>query len=160
MAFSSEAKNPASSISVKGFGEDMVIFNKPSKMRKTKASSAVSDMSVDFTFTKYNDSVAVKSTHITSLPLQMDSVTIISDNYLAKYPLEKLFVEPDGNRWKTRLCFYMSRHELIEMVSAEIPPIFTFGQTGNIAYCDMEKQWKMRKEILELMLEIIELNNE
>lgn len=160
MAFSSEAKNPASSISVKGFGEDMVIFNKPSKMRKTKASSALSDMSIDFTFTKYNDSVAVKSTHLTSLPLQMDSVTIKSNNCLMKYPLEKLFVEPDGKRWKTRLCFYMSRHELIEMVLAEIPPIFTFNKNDNIAYCDTEKYWKKRKEILKLMLEIIELNNE
>lgn len=154
------AKDPASWLLMKGFGDETVIFYKPSKMQKVKTSGALSDMSIDFTATTCNDSVAVKTTHFTTQPMQMDSITVTSDNSVRKYPLEKIYAEPDGKRWKTRLCFCISQQELADLVRGDTPAVFTFGEENPPAYSDNAKAWRERKEVIKLMLDILVINHE
>lgn len=154
------AKNPASSLIVKANGNETLIFVKPSRMSKAKDSAAKSDMVFDVTFTSDNDSIAIRSTHITEMPEQFDSVMIESATFVKKYPLEKIFIEPHGNKWKSRLCFYISRHAFIEIVSSVNSPAFSFGSMPPLVYIDKNKSWTERKKIFKLMLDIIEYNNE
>ncbi len=158
--FGANAKNPSSAILVKGFGDNTLVFYRPSKMPRASSSAALSDMVLDVTISTINDSASIKSTHYTSMPLQIDSVIITSGNFVKKYPIEKIFVESRGRKWEYRLCFNLSKAEFIELTSIETPPVFSFGSEHPLVYADKNKSWNRRKNIFNLMLQIIDLNDE
>lgn len=154
------AKNPSSSIIVKGVGDEMVLFYKPTKMQKSKSSDAESDMLIDFTFTSHNDSLTINSTHVSKSPLRIDSVTISAGNCISSHPLKAIYVEPEGHKWKSRLSFSLSLSEFKRLASFEAPPVFSFMKDYSFLYSDSRQSWENRKDVFNLMLEIINLNYE
>lgn len=154
------AKDPASSLIIKSAGDETLIFVKQSKMLKVKGSGTRTDMLLDVTYTSSNDSIAIKSTHLTDTPIQLDSVTIETGTLTRRHPLEKIYIEPDGRKWESRLCFNISRSDLLEMISSETPPKFIYGTEPSLTYQDNHKSWEKRISVFKLMLDIIEYNNE
>ena len=156
------ARNPSSSLIVKGISGETVVFAKPTKMSRVKISNSksLSDMTLDLTIISANDSISIKSTHLTDSPIQLDSVTLSTKTFIKRYPLNKIFVEAVGNKWRSRISFDIPRSEFLQLTSSTTPPMFIFGSQSHLIYQDKQKTWDNRKKVYNLMLEIIDINHE
>lgn len=156
------AKDPSSALVVKSTADAMVVFAKPTKMSKKKGSAALKDLEYDITALTLCDSISVTASVITATPLVLDSVSVESGVQCCKYSLERIFVEPKGKNWLSRIRFYIPMSDFVFLTSSDVAPILIFSPNSENApaFEDKRSKWLERKQVYNLIINILNQNHE
>lgn len=157
------AKNPASALLIKSTPDATVVFVKPEKMSKAKDSDACKELEYDITAATLSDTIFFTASVITRMPMSTDSITITgSGDFCRTYPLERIFVEPKGDKWISRVRAGMPLAEFKELIALQQSPEFIFapGSPSKVSFQDKQKKWDDRCRIYNLLIEILNRNYE
>lgn len=137
--------------------EGMLYYICPQKMPKMSDSMAKKPLLYDVTHLSTTDTVTISSTIWSQFPLQTDSVRIVQNGKVWRASaIEVIYVERDKNLYKTRVRFPLLWAELKELYSSNDPFILDFYH--NFTYLYPLKEWNKKKEEMNEILRIIELN--
>lgn len=162
LSYPMNAKDHSSELVVKSTYDAMVVFAKPTKMSKKKGSAALKDLEYDITATTVCDSIGVTASVITATPLVLDSVCVECGVQSLKYSLERIFVEPKGKNWLSRIRFYIPMRDFVFLISLDAAPTFIYSPNSENAptFEDKRSKWLDRKQIYNLIINILNQNHE
>ena len=159
LATSLHAENLSKHLITKTSPDATVVFVKPCKMKKAAGTAKADDMEYDVTLSTLTDSVYITATVRTPLPINLDSVTIAQGDKSAAYPVEKLYVEPDGKKWTSRVRVTLPRADFDTMAHGSTAPLIKWGaDTATVAYRHADKEWDTRRNVFYLSEEILRQN--
>lgn len=155
------AKDPASALIVKSTPDGTVIFAKPEKMSKVKGSTACKDLEYDVTASTLADTVYFTASVLTKTPFATDSITIDGGSAFCRtYPLERIFVEPKGDKWISRVRASLPLPDFKALIAVPQSPEFIYapGGTPDYRFRDKDGKWADRRGIYSLIIEILNRN--
>lgn len=162
VACSVNAKNPSSALLVKSTSDATVVFAKPTKMSKKKNSAALKDLEYDVTASTMCDSISITASVITAAPLVLDSVNVECGAQCLTYSLERIFVEPKGENWLSRIRFYVPISDFKSVILSDVAPVIVYSPKSENApsFEDKKSKWRNRKQVYELIINILNQNYE
>ena len=149
----------ANNLIIKSSPDVTVVFVKPASMPRYGESEAKSDMSYDLTLTSRSDSISFTASIFTMSPAVIDSVLIAYGDSCVLFPVEKIFIEPDGSKWQNRLRVYIPKDVFNDLLYCESPPVFRWGTHCIVAsFKHKSSKWLSMRSTLRLADEVIERN--
>jgi hypothetical protein len=116
----------------------------------------IKNLKYDITLVSFSDSVSFTATIVSKQAFKPDSASI-SDS--EKLKVEKIYVEPKGDGWKSRLRFYMSYKEFERVKNSETSPIVKWYIANKpYSFSLNDSKWKEQQNTWEYAHTIIENN--
>jgi hypothetical protein len=114
----------------------------------------IKSLKYDITLVSFSDSVSFTATIVSKNAFKPDSASI-SDS--GKLKVEKIYVEPKGAEWKSRLRFYMSYNDFERVKNSQLSPIVNWYVAGrpysfvlkNSKWKDQQKTWEYASTIID-----------
>lgn len=151
--------NPSNEILTKNTPDGTVIFIKPQKMKRCDGIGVLKDLEYDIVLASLSDSVSFTATLITEAPLKLDSVHVSNPGFNAMYPIERLYVEPKGKNWESRVRFYMN---IIDFTELALKPGYMSLQWGTQPkaplYRHNSKKWEKFRSVYNFACKVLEQN--
>lgn len=126
-------------------------------MSKYEGNETKYGMTFDITYLSGNeDSVSFTATVVTPYPTKLDSANIRSEQIDLKKATNLIYCEPYKNYYVNRIRFYIKWEEWRELYKPRQPYVLDFGT--RLRYSFKPKQWKKKREIMNSIIEMIEIN--
>lgn len=153
------ASSPAKNLIIKSMPDVTVVFVNPASMPKVEGSEAKKDMSYDLTLDSRSDSVSFTASVLTASPTVIDMVQITYGDSCVSLPVEKIFIEPEGSAWQSRLRVYIPKDLFNNLLYCEYSPTFTWGTDASAPmFRHKTDKWLSVRQTFRLADEVIGRN--
>lgn len=136
-------------------------FILPMDMEGVKENTGKAALSYDFTYLDSEERVSLLSTCSTPEAFLADSLHIVlPSGKRQSYPIEKIYNEKKRSKWNSRNRCYIDFSLWQDMYKSDEPYtlILTSSNQGKVAFKDSARRWKKKKEIVNFVQTIIEMN--
>lgn len=135
-------------------------FIKPRVMDVSEGSMSEKKMKYDITCLAGHDSVFYTMS-ITSKESALNDTAIItrSDGTRQSLKVEKLYIDPKGSGWVSRVRIYMTYEDYKRLYDAGTPFKISIGSNQSmLAFGFPMHKWEKEKQLMKKIIDIIELN--
>jgi hypothetical protein len=134
--------------------DGVVVLIDNNKVSASDNDLKVKHLTYDITLASFSDSVAFTATIVSKDAFKADSASIMNAK---RSKVERIYIEPSGNKWKNRLRFYISYEEFEELKDANTPPMIVWYISDRkysfvLSASNWEKQqatWQYASQIIE-----------
>lgn len=158
-SFFLHAENLSKHVFTKTTPDGTVVFIKPHKIKRDGTTQVLKDMECDIVLTTFSDTVTFTATLITPQPIPFDSVEVSVGNFNSYFPVEKLYIEPTGDNWSSRVRFYTSVSDFTRLYDTSGILRVKWGNNYIApSYILKDKDWNKRRQIYKFAFDVISHN--
>lgn len=158
-SFFLHAENLSKHVFTKTTPDGTVVFVKPHKIKRDGTTQALKDMECDIVLTTFSDTVTFTVSLITPQPISFDSVEVSVGNFNSYFPVEKLYIEPIGDNWSSRVRFYTPVSDFTRLYNTSGILRFKWGYNDTApSYILNDKDWNKRRQVYRFAFDVISHN--
>ena len=136
-------------------GDQTIAYIDNCKFNAEKNDRGIKNLTYDITALSSTDSVSVTTTIYSDKKFKPDSVVLMGAK---KCAVEKVYIEPKGKKWVSRLRFYITMKEFESIAATSVAPEMAwYVGSDTVAFSIKPKDWEKQRATWQTAIDALDL---